>query len=78
MDDAKPKATAVTAMHAKTSRAIVSELREAVGAQMVLIRELSEQIQICDRRIRSLETSSPVEPEALRRAVDADPHLGRF
>jgi hypothetical protein len=69
----------MTAMHAKTSRAIVSELREAVGAQMVLIRELSEQIQICDRRIRSLEAAQPIAiEEPLRRAVDADPHLGRF
>jgi hypothetical protein len=70
----------MSALHAnaKTSRALVREMRESVAAQMILIRELSEQIQICDRRIRSLETSSPVEPEALRRAVDADPHLGRF
>jgi hypothetical protein len=68
----------MTAMPAGTSRAIVSEMRETLAAQMVLIRELSEQIQLCDRRIRSLEAAPPVEPEALRRAVDADPHLGRF
>jgi hypothetical protein len=68
----------MTAMHAKTSRAIVTELRETVGAQMVLIRELSAQIQMVDRRLRSLEAAPAVEPDVLRRAVDTDPHLGRF
>jgi hypothetical protein len=68
----------MSAMHAKTSRAIVTEMREAVGAQMILLRELSAQIQMIDRRVRSLEAAPPLESEALRRAVDADPHLGRF
>jgi hypothetical protein len=65
-------------MHAKTSRAIVTQMREAVAAQMILIRELSAQIQMVDRRLRAVEAAPSALDEPLRRAVDSDPHLGRF
>jgi len=66
---------------APTARARVTELREALGAQMVLIRELSAQLQTLDRRLRSLEETSglPIDlRDRPRRTVDPDPHLGRF
>jgi hypothetical protein len=53
-------------------------MREAVAAQMILIRELSAQIQMVDRRLRAVEAAPSALDEPLRRAVDSDPHLGRF
>jgi len=67
-------------MKAATSRAIVAEMRETVGAQMVLIREQAAQIQTLDRRLRVLEdlSGTAIDLRDRPRAVDADPHLGRF
>jgi uncharacterized coiled-coil protein SlyX len=69
----------VTTTRAAAARAKVAEMREAVAGQMVLIRELSEQIRILDRRLRALETApAPPVDAVAHRAGGHDPHMGRL
>lgn len=69
----------MTKTRVAAARAQIAEVREATAAQMVLIRELSEQIRILDRRLRALETTPVLPLEAgAQRATSHDPHLGRL
>ena len=58
----------------------VAEVREIAGAQMILIRELSAQIQMLKARVNVLEgmNGTAIDLRDRPRAVDPDPHLGRF